>query len=150
MQADKASILDDTIKYVQKLEARVEELESSTGLADDESHIKKKSADAGEHKSDNTDSSKKTLVHKRKASHVEYGTEDSELNSITLKEGNVFDMSVIIQEQEVAIEIRCAWREYLLLDIMDAVNSLHLDAHSVSSATHDGIFTLSINSKVLI
>ncbi|CAM8971926.1 unnamed protein product [Rhodiola kirilowii] len=150
-QADKASILDDTIKYVQQLEARVEELQSSTGLADDETENRKKPADTVEHTSDNydsrNDSSKKTWVHKRKASHVEYGTEDSELNSITLKEGNAFDMNVRIQEQEVAIEIRCAWREYLLLDIMDAVNNLHLDAHSVQSATHDGIFTLSVNSK---
>uniref|UniRef100_A0A7N0VAP0 Transcription factor MYC/MYB N-terminal domain-containing protein n=1 Tax=Kalanchoe fedtschenkoi TaxID=63787 RepID=A0A7N0VAP0_KALFE len=137
-QAEKASMEEYTKKYVQEVEARVEELQSSTVMALNETQNRKKSAE----------SSKKTWIHKRKASHVEDGTEDSELNDhISLKEGSVFDMEVRIEEQEVSIEIRCGWRDNLLLDIMDAINNLHLEAHSVQSSTHDDIFTLSVNSK---
>ena len=51
-------------------------------------------------------------------------------------------------EKEVVVEMKCAYREYILLDIMDEINNLYLDVHSVQSSTTDGILTLTLKSKV--
>lgn len=49
---------------------------------------------------------------------------------------------------EVVIELRCAWREGVLLEIMDVISDLNLDSHSVQSSTGDGLLWLTINCKV--
>ncbi|KAK9274424.1 hypothetical protein L1049_019239 [Liquidambar formosana] len=150
MKIDKASILSDTIKYVQELEARVEELESCVDLAEFEARDRRKYPDMVEQTSDNydnrrIDNGKKPWVNKRKASDID--ETDPVLDSVVPKDGLQSDMKVNVKEQEVLIELRCAWREYLLLDIMDAINTLHLDAQSVQSSILDGIFSLTVNSK---
>lgn len=153
MQIDKAAILNDTIKYVQELEARVEELESSIDLAEFEARVRRKQPDIVEHTSDNYDNrkieiGKKPWLNKRKACDIDEA--DLELSSVVATDSLQSDMKVSIKEQEVLIELRCAWREYLLLEIIDAINNLQLDAHSVQSSTKDGIFTLAVTSKVRI
>lgn len=147
---DKASILTDTINYVQELEARVEELESCIDMAVFEAKGRKKYPDIIEQTSDNydnrrTEAIKKPSINKRKACDID--DPDPELNGVVHKECLPSDMKVSVKERDVLIEIRCVWREYLLLDIMDAINDLYLDAHSVQSSTLDGVFTLIVNSK---
>lgn len=44
--------------------------------------------------------------------------------------------------------MKCPYREYILHDIMDAINNLHLDAHTVESSTVDGVLTLAFKAKV--
>lgn len=160
---DKAAILSDTIKYVQELEARVEELESGIDLADFEARSRRKYPDIIEQTSDNydnrkIDSGKKSWINKRKACDIldENETDPELLHSSVvplppsdglLLQSSTSDMKVSIKEQEVLIELRCVWREFLLLDIMDTINKFHLEAHSVQSSTHDGILTLAVNSK---
>lgn len=89
--------------------------------------------------------SNKPWINKRKACDID--ETDPELSRVVPKDGPLFDMKVKIKEQEVLIEMRCPSREYLLLDIIEALNNLNLDAHSVQSSTIDGILTVTLQSK---
>ncbi|KAH9732664.1 transcription factor GLABRA 3 [Citrus sinensis] len=145
---DKASILSDTIKYLKKLEARVEELESCMYSVDSEPRPKRNYTEMVEQTSDNYDNKKldnhkKPWINKRKACDID--ETDPELNKFVPKDG-LADVKVSIQEMDVLIEMRCPSREYILLDIMDAINNLHLDAYSVVSSNLDGVLTLALKS----
>lgn len=153
MQIDEVSILGDTIEYLKKLEARVEELESCMDLQTDmEVRARRKSLDMVEQTSDNyddktIDDGKRPWIYKRKACDIDNA--DSDINEIVPKEIlPSSDMKVSINEHEVLIEMRCRWRDYLLLDIMDAVNNIHLDCHSVQSSNNEGFLNLVLKSKV--
>lgn len=151
MQIDKASVLSDTIKYMKELEARVEELESCMDSVDFEARARRKYLDMVEQISDNYDMKKidngrKSWMNKRKACDID--ETDPELNRAVAEDGLPLDVKVSIKEQEVLIEMRCPYREYILLDVMDAINNLHLEAHSVQSSAPNGILTLTLKSKV--
>ncbi|XP_030541033.1 transcription factor EGL1-like [Rhodamnia argentea] len=142
-EIDKASILDDTILYLRELEARVEELESGMDSTDFEGKVtRKKLPDMIEQTSDNC---KKRWINKRKASDID--ETDAELDRNAQGDGLQSDVKVNVKEQEVLIEMKCPYREYLLLDILEAVNNLHLDTHSIQSSTLDGVLTLTLKSK---
>lgn len=147
---DKASILGDTIEYLKELEARVEELESCIDLSEHEERARKKFHDMVEKISDNYEngsgSSKRAWVNKRKASDIDESS-DPELSSVVPKNGPLLDIKVSVKENEVLIQMSCPWREYLLLDIIDALNNLDMEAHSVQSSTVDGILTVTLQSK---
>ncbi|PSS24300.1 Transcription factor GLABRA like [Actinidia chinensis var. chinensis] len=146
---DKASILGDTIEYLKELEGRVEELESCIDLAEHEAKATRKYPDVIEKTSENNENmridNKKPWINKRKASDID--ETDPQLSSVVPNDEPLKDMKVKIKEQEVLIEMRCPSREYLLLDIIDALNNLNLDAHSVQSSTVDGILTVTLQSK---
>lgn len=147
-EVDKASVLDDTIKYLKELEARAEEMESCMDTV--EAIARRKYLDRAEKTSDNydkikMDTVKKPWLNKRKACDID--ETDPDLNRLVPRESLPLDVKVILKEQEVLIEMRCPYREYILLDIMDAINNLYLDAHSVQSSTLDGVLTLSLTSK---
>ncbi|XP_047323541.1 transcription factor MYC1-like [Impatiens glandulifera] len=134
-EIDRSSVLGDTIEYLKELEARVEELESCIDLTDSEARARRKRhQDMVEQISDNYDN-KKTSINKRKANDIDE-TESS------------LEMKVSVKEEEVLIEMRCPWREYLMLDIIDAMNNLHLDAYSLQSSNAGGILTMTLQSKV--
>lgn len=149
-EIDKASVLSDTIKYMKELEARVEELESCMDSVDFEARARRKYLDMVEQISDNYDMKKidngrKSWMNKRKACDID--ETDPELNRAVAEDGLPLDVKVSIKEQEVLIEMRCPYREYILLDVMDAINNLHLEAHSVQSSAPNGILTLTLKSK---
>nr|QTO65820.1 GLABRA3-like protein [Aristolochia deltantha] len=146
---DKASVLGDTIEYLRELERRVEELEACKEFADCEPREIRKHPDVVERTSDNYGHNaiaieKKNLINKRKASDID--EVDAELNWVVSKDG-LADVTVTIVDKEVLVELRCPWRECLLLEIVDAVSSLHLDAYSVQSSTTDGVLALTLKSK---
>ncbi|KAF9687823.1 hypothetical protein SADUNF_Sadunf02G0133200 [Salix dunnii] len=148
-EIDKASILCDTINYLKQLESRVAELESCTGLIDHETGHRSY-MDMVDQTSDNydikkIDNGKKSWVSKRKAHDIDEA--EPELDGVSPKDGMPLDLKVCTKEKEVLIEIRCPYREYMLLDIMDEANKLQLDVHSVQSSTLDGIFALTLKSK---
>ncbi|PKI39989.1 hypothetical protein CRG98_039652 [Punica granatum] len=152
-EVDKASILNDTILYLKELETRVEELESCMDSTDFKGRpARRKFPDLGEQISDNyenrkfSDGKKQSLITKRKASDIDE-TENPEFNRALPTEGQPLDLKVHIKDREVHIEMRCPYREYLLLDIMEVINNLHLDAHSIQSSTSDGVLTLTLESK---
>ncbi|KAJ9549783.1 hypothetical protein OSB04_022326 [Centaurea solstitialis] len=129
LYVDKVSLLDDTIDYLQTLERRIEALQSSKHVEDEENT---KSDNVPERTSDN-------YACKRKAS---YDLDD-------LQEERLSDcITVSAIEKDVTIEIRCRWRDDMMVQVFDAMSSLNLESHSVHSSTTDGILTLTIESKV--
>ncbi|KAL3009128.1 hypothetical protein AAZX31_07G068000 [Glycine max] len=149
-EVEKISILGDTIKYLKKLETRVEELESYMEVTDPEARIRRKCPDVPEQMSDNYGTRKicmgmKPWMNKRKACGID--EIDTELERIVSEESKVLDVKVNVKEQEVLIEMKCPYREYILYDIMDTINNLHLDAQTVESSTSDGVLTLTLKSK---
>lgn len=148
---NKASIVNDMIKYLQELEARVEELESCMDLAEYTAGPRRNDLDMVEQTSDNyenknTDNEKKLWTSKRKASDI-YETV-TELDEMVSDQDVPSNVKVSMREKEVEVEMKCSYREYILLDIMDEINNLHLDVHSVQSSTIDGILTVTLKSKV--
>ncbi|PPD66399.1 hypothetical protein GOBAR_DD36724 [Gossypium barbadense] len=153
-EIDKEPILKDTIKYLKELEARIEELESCKNSMEFEARPRRNCLDVVEQTSDNyenrkVDSVKKPWINKRKACDIDESLHESgsELNRTIPKDGLAPAVKVSIKELEVIIEIKCPCREFLLLDIMEAINNLHLDAHTVQSCTLDGLVTLTLKSK---
>ncbi|MBA0617347.1 hypothetical protein Godav_026804 [Gossypium davidsonii] len=154
-EIDKESILKDTIKYLKELEARIEELESCKNSMEFEARPRRNCLNVVEQTSDNyenrkVDSVKKPWINKRKACDIDEGLHESgsELNRTIPKDGLAPAVKVSIKELEVIIEIKCPCREFLLLDIMEAINNLHLDARTIQSCTLDGLVTLTLKSKV--
>ncbi|KAK4797116.1 hypothetical protein SAY86_029442 [Trapa natans] len=150
-EIDKASILIDTILYLKELEARVEELESCMDTTDFSKPVRLKSTEFGEQTSDNYEGTNlnegrilQPTANKRKACDIDE-TENEEFNPSSLRGGQP-QLKVHIKDKEVFIEMRCPFREYLLLDIMEAINNLHLDAHSIQSSSCNGVLTLTLKS----
>uniref|UniRef100_A0A1J3J717 Transcription factor GLABRA 3 n=1 Tax=Noccaea caerulescens TaxID=107243 RepID=A0A1J3J717_NOCCA len=141
---DKVSILDDTIEYLQELERRVQELESCKESTDTENRgtmtmKRKKSHDAGERTSANCTNSETG-----NGTRVQIGeAKPAETDNTGLTD----NLRISSFGNEVVIELRCAWREGVLLEIMDVISDLNLDSHSVQSSTGDGLLWLTINCK---
>ena len=139
---------------MKELEARVEELESCMDSVDFKARPRRGSLDVVEQTSGNYENRKvenvqKSWINKRKACDIDESHETgSELNRIIPTDGLTSDVKVSIKELEVIIEIRCPAREFLLLDIMDAINNLHLDAHTVQTSTLEGVVIVTLKSKV--
>ncbi|CAM8884446.1 unnamed protein product [Rhodiola kirilowii] len=153
-KADKAMLLDATITYLKELEKRVQQLESSKESTDlRDKSIPKGPQDTVEHSSDNyetdkTSSKNNPTTNKRKASHMEDQTElQIQTTSKTSKASSSDNVYVSAVDDIVMIEMRCCWRECLLLKVMDVMSSLSLDSHSVESSTANGILQLTIKSK---
>jgi len=89
---------------------------------------------------------KKPWINKRKARDIDEA--ELELDEVAPKDGMPVDLKVCMKEKEILIEMRCPYREYMLLDILDEANKRQLDVLSVHSSTLDGIFTLTLKSKV--
>ncbi|KAH0970623.1 hypothetical protein GBA52_022779 [Prunus armeniaca] len=110
-EVDKASVLDDTIKYLKELEARAEEMESCMDTV--EAIARRKYLDRAEKTSDNYDKIKMDTVkmpwlNKRKACDID--ETDPDLNRLVPRESLPLDVKVILKEQEVLIEMRCPYR----------------------------------------
>ncbi|CDY08314.1 BnaC09g12820D [Brassica napus] len=138
---DKVSILDDTIDYLQELQRRVQELESCREYTDTEMQMpmkRKKPEDEDERASANC------LNTKRKESDVNVGEDEP---ADTGYAGLTDNLRIGSFGNEVVIELRCAWREGILLEIMDVISHLNLDSHSVQSSTGDGLLCLTVNCK---
>ncbi|KAK8688172.1 hypothetical protein V6N13_086949 [Hibiscus sabdariffa] len=153
-EIDSETILKDTIKYLKELEARIEELESCKNSMEFEPRPRRNCLDVVEQTSDNYENRKvnnvkKSWINKRKASDIDESRPEtgSGLDRGTAKDGLTPEVIVSIKELEVIIEIWCPSREFLLLDIMEAINNLHLDVHMIQSRTLNGLVTLTLKSK---
>ncbi|KAB2071007.1 hypothetical protein ES319_A08G193600v1 [Gossypium barbadense] len=141
-KADKVSILDVTIEYVQALERRVAKLESCRKL-EARTKIERTSDDYGNNKTNN---GKKPSLSKRKAYDL-VDEADQEIGYVASKDGSTDNVTISMNNKELLIEFKCPWREGILLEIMDALSILNLDCHSVQSSTTEGILSLTIKSK---
>lgn len=149
MQADKVSILDDTIEYLQDLERRVEELECCRELTESETKTKRKrQRDRSERTSSNkvTNGNKSASSNKRKAYDIDETKQD--IDHVASKDGSTDNLTVKTNNKDLTIEFKCRWRDGILFEIMDALSILGLDCHSVQSSTVEGILSATIKSKV--
>ncbi|XP_022732915.1 transcription factor EGL1-like isoform X2 [Durio zibethinus] len=151
-KADKVSILDDTIEYLQDLGRRVEDLESCRELTDLEVRTKRKRQDHVERTSDNYDDNKITIrkkssPNKRKACDID--EVEQEIDYVAFKDDSTNNVTVTVSlnKKDFLIEFSCPWREGILLEIVDALSILNLDCQSVQSSTTEGILSLTIKSK---
>ncbi|KAI3974944.1 hypothetical protein MKX01_005055 [Papaver californicum] len=147
---DRTSLLSDTVDYLKELERRVEELESCREFTEFETIEKRKHPDIVERTSDNygyneNANEAKTVLNKRKACDID--EMDPELDLVSPKDGVATYVTVCMIEKEVLVEIRCPWKDCLIIGIIDAISKLHLDAHSIQSAASEGILTLTLKSK---
>ncbi|XP_052193135.1 transcription factor GLABRA 3 isoform X2 [Diospyros lotus] len=146
---DKVSVLDNTIEYLRQLEARLEELESFNDFGERKTEATRKHSDLVEQTCENTEDRRigngNNWFNKRKACDID--ETDPGLSSVVPKAGPLLDMKVKIKEQDVVIELRCQWRDYLLLDIIDTLNNLNLDVFSVQSSTTDDVLNVTLQAK---
>ncbi|URE35656.1 anthocyanin regulatory Lc protein [Musa troglodytarum] len=145
---DKASILDDTTQYLKHLERRVQELESGTAVLG--TTDRRKNPDVAERTSDNYLGNEitnewKPPGNKRKACDMDEG--EAEHHFVLSKHGPVH-VTVTVKEKEVLVDLRCPWRECLLLEVVESMSNLHLDPISVQSSTVDGMLALTVKSKL--
>lgn len=144
-------MLDRTIERLRELEKRIEELESNSDVGMLESRTRIKPCDAIERTSDNYGSkksgnSKKPLTKKRKAYDMEEPRTD---NGCSLLRDSLTDnMTIDVVDKDVLIEMKCPWRESVLLEVMEATSKLHLDSQSVRSSNTDGILSLTVKAQV--
>lgn len=131
----------------------MEELESCKEALGIDSTTQNKPQDAIERTSGNygpnkNGVTKKQSTNKRKV--CETNQSGAESNKIRLR-GTSADnvtVSVTVTQNDVAIEMRCPWRENVLLEIMEAVSGLHMVVQTVQSSDSDGILSLTIKAKV--
>lgn len=147
---DKVSILDEAIEHLKKLEKKVRELEALKESKDSETRTKRAPQDVVERTCDNycnnrADNGKKPAMNKRKACDVDETV--TEMDSVRLKDISN-NVTICMNDNEVLIEMKCPWREGVLLEIMEAVSNLHLDFHSVHSSEADGTLYLTMKSKI--
>ncbi|KAK8710611.1 hypothetical protein V6N13_145925 [Hibiscus sabdariffa] len=144
-KADKVSILDGTIEYLRDLVQRVEELESCRELTESETRPEKKLRDHVEQTSDNygnnnvTNGKKPSYLHKRKTC--------EDIDHVASKDFSIDNLTVSMNNKDFLIKFRCRWRDGILFEIMDVLNVLDLDCHSVQSSTIDGVLSMTIHSK---
>ncbi|KHG14409.1 Transcription factor MYC1 -like protein [Gossypium arboreum] len=147
-KADKVSILDDTIEYLQDLERRVEELECCRELTESETKTKRKyHRDRADRTSSNkvTNGNKSASSNKRKAYDIEETKQD--IDHVASKDGSTDNLTVNTNNKDLTIEFKCRWRDGILFEIMDALSVLDLDCHSVQSSTVEGILSVTIKSR---
>ena len=137
LQVDKEEILNNTIKYLQELEERVEELESCMGSVNFVERQRKSVNDSVliEETSGNYDDSTKIDGNSGETEQVTIARDETHLR-------------VKLKETEVVMEVRCSYRDYIVADIMEALSKLHMDAFSVRSYTLNGFLTLNLKAKV--
>ncbi|MED6170903.1 endoglucanase 3 [Stylosanthes scabra] len=137
---DKVSILDDAMEYLRKLEEKVRELEAKKDVIDFDGIVSTRtSQDMGERTSDtNGNKNSKSVSNKRRAWEA---AGDEEMNNPDI------DVEIYVSESEVVIEMKCPWREGVLLETVEALSSLHLDCHSLQSSESHGNLYLTIKSK---
>ncbi|CAA0831555.1 Transcription factor GLABRA 3, partial [Striga hermonthica] len=151
-KVDKVSILDHTIEYLKELERKLEVLESYKRAMELETTRTQQTGPheaiertSGNYSPRETGILKTPLGNKRKAcdtdktiaDHKRGRPRDSSKGSIILN----------VTEKDVSIDIKCGWREFVLVEIMEAITKLHLDSQTVQSSVADGILSMTIKAK---
>lgn len=151
LQDDKVSILDDAIEYLRKLEKKVRELEACRELIDLDTKAKRTPQDMVERTSDNyfnkTDNGMKSMSNKRKACDIEEETWLKD-DSFALSDSSTSSVTISLSNTDVLIEVKCPWREGVVMKIMEELVSFNLDLRSIQSSEVGGILHLTIRSQV--
>nr|QMP81308.1 anthocyanin bHLH transcriptional regulator [Ipomoea batatas] len=141
---DKASILGDTIEYVKQLRRRIQELEAARGSAWE---VDRHSITGGV--------TRKNPAQKCGASRTlmgptlrKRGMRTAERPANDTAEDAVVQVEVSIIESDALVEIRCTYREGLILDVMQMLRELGLEITTVQSSVNGGIFCAELRAKL--
>ena len=140
LQVDKEEILNNTIKYLQELEERVEELESCMGSVNF----------VGKQRKTKKSLNDSVLIEETSGNYDDSTNIDGnsgETDQVTVLRDETH-LRVKLKETEVVMEVRCSYRDYIVADIMETLSKLHMDAFSVRSHTLNGFLTLNLKAKV--
>ncbi|OVA05768.1 Myc-type [Macleaya cordata] len=157
---DKASILGDTIEYVKQLRRRIQDLESKNQSTDGDQRSKGgvnitkenrilhgNSGGAGGSMPMVLDTIGLPGSEKRKLRIVEgSGGAKAKVLDIPPLVGNAVQVSII--ESDALLELKCLYREGLLLEIMQTLRELRLEITAVQSSSNNSIFVAELRAKV--
>ncbi|CAN7116819.1 unnamed protein product [Brassica rapa subsp. narinosa] len=139
-EVDKEEILNSTIKYLQELEERVEELESCMGSVNF----------VGKQRKTKKSLNDSVLIEETSGNYDDSTNIDGnsgETDQVTVLRDETH-LRVKLKETEVVMEVRCSYRDYIVADIMETLSKLHMDAFSVRSHTLNGFLTLNLKAKL--
>lgn len=158
---DKASILGDTIEYVKQLRRKIQDLESRNRQFEIDQRAKgtelhkssnskevqqsSGSAKANASQSLSTDRSRLPVMEKRKLRIIE-GTGSVKTKGVEATFNNTVEVSII--ETDALLELKCPYRDGLLLEIMQILCELRLEITAVRSSSANGALDAEIRAKV--
>ncbi|RLM74847.1 anthocyanin regulatory R-S protein-like [Panicum miliaceum] len=140
-KVNKASILAETIAYLKELQRRVHELESSRKPISRPSETRMLTKKRG----DGIARKKVSAGSKRKGS--ELGGDTEREHPWALSKDGTSNVTVIVSDMDVLLEVQCRWEELLMTRVFDAIKSLHLDVLSVQASAPDGFMGLKIRAQ---
>ncbi|PIA30814.1 hypothetical protein AQUCO_05400130v1 [Aquilegia coerulea] len=153
---DKASILGDTIEYVKQLRKRIQDLELRTKGVDVDQRTKSvdttKPSKVKLHGNDGNVAVQDRVglvpgSERRKVRIVEgIGGSKTKVLDPPSVVGNVLQVSII--ESDALLELKCAYREGLLLEIMQTLKELRMEITAVQSSSANGVFSAELRAKV--
>lgn len=164
LQMDKASILGDTIEYVKQLRKKIQDLESQNrqfainprskgkqvhdSTNSKEQCVQQKSGPTKANVPQNMSNEITRLpaMDKRKMRIIE-GTENAKTRGVEATfSSSTVEVSII--ESDALLELKCPYRDGLLLEIMQILCQLRLEITAVQSSSTDGVFVAELRAKV--
>lgn len=137
VQADKASILGDTIEYVKELQRRVQELETQN------TEIKGRQDSGSQKEKDVGDRQQLDTIHiTGQETTVPGGVESGR----SLSEGAVVEVTV--DQHMSTVRIHCRWRRSLLIDILHNLIDLQFEVVEVQALRSNGMLDATLRAKV--
>ncbi|KAJ8636635.1 hypothetical protein MRB53_010902 [Persea americana] len=160
---DKASILGDTIEYVKQLRKKIQDLESQNRqFAIDQRSKGKQAHDSNNSKEQciqqksglakanvpqimSNDRTQFPAMEKKKMRIIE-ATENAKTRAVEAIFSSTVEVSII--ESDALLELKCPYRDGLLLEIMQVLCQLRLEITAVQSSSTDGVFVAELRAKV--
>lgn len=133
---DKASILGDTIEYVKQLRKKIHDLEAREHHVDEDTDcVDQRLGNCGDSRRD-----------KRKLRVVERGGRRV-VKAAEIQQETVMEVSII--ENDGLVEVKCPYKEGLLLDVMMKLREFRMEITAVhSSSSSNGGFVAELRTKV--
>ncbi|NP_001312042.1 basic helix-loop-helix protein A-like [Nicotiana tabacum] len=142
---DKASILGDTIEYVKQLRKKVQDLEARARDTEHSRDADKKGGTA----------TVKVLQGrgKRRMNTVDGSVGGGQATITasppsTTENEEVVQVQVSIIESDALVELRCPYKEGLLLNVMQMLRELKVEVVAIQSALNNGVFLAELRAKV--
>ncbi|GLT49349.1 hypothetical protein SLA2020_229120 [Shorea laevis] len=157
---DKASILGDTIEYVKQLRKKIQDLEARNRQmeADEKSRMGESPQRTSSLKEQR---SGVTVTDRVRAGGSGVGSDKRKLRIVEGSTGGAkpktvespappreTSVEVSIIESDALLELQCAYKEGLLLDIMQLLRELRIEATTVQSSLNNGVFIAELRAKV--
>ncbi|XP_059625853.1 transcription factor BHLH42-like isoform X2 [Cornus florida] len=149
---DEASILGDTIVYVQQLRRKIHSLEALQIKMDQRSRLAMDpQRTTGLNLKDKR--SGVTLVDKRELRRIGEGSGGAKPEAVESPPPHTvarvgLEVQVSIIESNALVELQCPYREGLLLDVMQMLWGLLLEITTVQSSLTHGVFVVKLRAKV--